>query len=179
MSINPKLRQEVYGDGDNITGNAMEPGGWSLADDAHKPGRLWSGKSFWLNPVYEAAAIDDMFAKCLRDFTIDPSNTSYLIVVPYLPTSSWYKTYAKYYEHVKVYPKNTVLFSIRADTSFNTDKLTPAGEDGGPGRVFVRGTPWPVVVLYRNAFTVPKVDPSILAHFRFGHVQCQRIDALT
>ena len=27
MSINPKLRQEVYGDGDNITGNAMEPGG--------------------------------------------------------------------------------------------------------------------------------------------------------
>ena len=51
MSINPKLRQEVYGDGDNITGNAMEPGGWSLADDAHKPGRLWSGKSFWLNPA--------------------------------------------------------------------------------------------------------------------------------
>ena len=179
MSINPKLRQEVYGDGDNITGNAMEPGGWSLADDAHKPGRLWSGKSFWLNPVYEAAAIEDMFAKCHRYLTIDPSNTSYLIVVPYLPTSSWYKTYAKYYEHVKVYPKNTVLFSIRADTSFNTDKLTPAGEDGGPGRVFVRGTPWPVVVLYRNAFTVPKVDPNILAHFRFGHVQCQRIDALT
>eukprot|EP00959_Pyramimonas_sp_CCMP1952_P239173 4998212-Pyramimonas_sp.AAC.1 len=80
----------------------MEPGGWSLANDAHKPGRLWSGKSFWLNQtVYEAAAIENMFAKCHRDFALDPSNTSYLIVVPYLPTSSWYKTYSKYYEHVK------------------------------------------------------------------------------
>ena len=64
MSTDPKLRQEVYGDGDNITGNAMEPGGWSLADDAHKPGRLWTGKSFWINPIYEAAAIENMFAKC-------------------------------------------------------------------------------------------------------------------
>ena len=39
MSTDPKLRQEVYGDGDNVSGNAMEPGGWSLSDDAHKPGR--------------------------------------------------------------------------------------------------------------------------------------------
>ena len=30
MSTDPKLRQEVYGDGDNVSGNAMEPGGWSL-----------------------------------------------------------------------------------------------------------------------------------------------------
>ena len=26
MNSDPKLRQEVYSDGDNITGNAMEPG---------------------------------------------------------------------------------------------------------------------------------------------------------
>ena len=39
MSNDPKLRQEVYGDGDNVAGNAMEPGGWSLSDDAHKPGQ--------------------------------------------------------------------------------------------------------------------------------------------
>ena len=78
-----------------------------------------------------------------------------------------------------MYPKDTILFSIKTEGTFNTDTLTPAGKNGGPGRVFVRGTPWPVVVLYRNAFTVPKVDPIILAHFRFGHAQCQRIDALT
>ena len=36
-----------------------------------------------------------------------------------------------------------------------------------------------MVVLYRNAYTIPTVDPTILAHFRFGHAQCQRIDALT
>eukprot|EP00959_Pyramimonas_sp_CCMP1952_P406616 8522349-Pyramimonas_sp.AAC.2 len=66
-----------------------------------------------------------------------------------------------------MYLKDTILFSTKAEGTFNTDTLTPAGEDGGPGRVFVRGTPWPVIVLYRNAFTVPKVDPVILAHFRF------------
>eukprot|EP00959_Pyramimonas_sp_CCMP1952_P076990 1609250-Pyramimonas_sp.AAC.1 len=66
----------------------MEPGAWSLTDDAHKPGRLWIGKYFWLNPPYEATAIEDMFAKCHRDFTVDPDNTSYLIVVPYLTSSS-------------------------------------------------------------------------------------------
>ena len=179
MSADPKLRQEVYGDGDNVTGNAMEPGGWSLSDDAHKPGRLWCGKSFWLNPVYEAAAIEKMFAKCHSDFSIDPSNTSYLIVVPYLPTSSWYKSYAKYYEHVKIYPKGSIIYSTKVEGTYRTDELEPAGDAGNAGRVFIRGTPWPVVVLYRNAYTVPKVDPALLAHFRFGHVHCRRIDALT
>eukprot|EP00976_Prorocentrum_cordatum_P003632 70903-Prorocentrum_minimum.AAC.1 len=112
-----------------------------------------------------------MFAKCHRDFAVDPDHTSYLIIVPYLTTTSWYKTYGKYYEHVKVYPKDTIQFSVQAEGTFNTNTLTPAGEHGGPGRVFVRETPRPVIVLYRNAFTVPKVDPVILAHFRFGHAQ--------
>ena len=179
MSNDPKLRQEVYGDGDNVTGNAMEPGGWSLSDDAHKPGRLWTGKSFWMNPTYEAAAIEKMFAKCHEDFAIDPTNTSYLIVVPHLPSASWYRTYAKYYEVVKVFPKGSVLYSTKAENTYNTDTLTPAAEHGGHGRVFVRGTPWPVVVLYRNAHTIPKVDASLLAHFRFGHAHSRRIDALT
>ena len=179
MSNDPKLRQEVYGDGDNVAGNAMEPGGWSLSDDAHKPGRLWTGKSFWMNPTYEAAAIEKMFAKCHEDFAIDPTNTSYLIVVPHLPSASWYRTYAKYYEVVKVFPKGSVLYSTKAENTYNTDTLTPAAEHGGHGRVFVRGTPWPVVVLYRNAHTIPKVDASLLAHFRFGHAHSRRIDALT
>ena len=100
----------MYGDGDNVSGNAMEPGGWSFSDDAHKPGRLWTGKSFWLNPTYEAAAIEKMFAKCHDDFSIDPTNTSYLIAVPYLPSASWYRTYAKYYEAVKIFPKGSVLY---------------------------------------------------------------------
>eukprot|EP00976_Prorocentrum_cordatum_P016350 328577-Prorocentrum_minimum.AAC.1 len=52
-------------------------------------------------PPYEATVIENMFAKCHRDFAVDPDHTTYLIVVPYLTSSSWYKTYAKYYEHVK------------------------------------------------------------------------------
>ena len=141
MSNDPKLRQEVYGDGDNVSGNAMEPGGWSLSDDAHKPGRLWTGKSFWMNPTYEAAAIERMFAKCHEDFAVDPTNTSYLIAVPHLPSASWYRTYAKYYEVVKIFPKGSVLYSTKAEGTYRTDTLTPAAEHGGHGRVFVRGDP--------------------------------------
>ena len=123
MYNDPKLRQEVYSNGDNITGNAMEPGGWSLADDAHKQS-AWQ-IFVWLNPPYEATAIESMFAKCHCDFTVDPDHTSYLIVVPYLTTSSWYKTYyGKYYEHVKVYPKDTILFSIKVEGTFNTNAHT-------------------------------------------------------
>ena len=55
MSADPGRRQEVFSDGDHITGNALEPGAWSLEDDAYKPGRRWTGRSFYMNPVYESA----------------------------------------------------------------------------------------------------------------------------
>ena len=41
MAADPKNRQEVFSDGDHISGNSLEPGGWSLENDngAYKPGR--------------------------------------------------------------------------------------------------------------------------------------------
>ena len=178
MSADPGRRQEVFSDGDNITGNALEPGAWSLEDDAYKPGRRWTGRSFYMNPVYESAHIHRMFRKCEDDFAIDPAATSYLIIVPHLPTSSWWKAYAKNYETVVIYPRGTMLFSARADTMYDSASLTPAGDAGGSHRVFVSGAPWPVAVLYRDAHTVPAVDPVLLSHLRFGHADCRRIDAL-
>ena len=159
MSSDPSLRQEVYGDGDTVTGNSLEPGGWSLSDDAHKPGRIWSGRSFFLNPNYEPTDIHRMFAKCHEDFSTDPLNTSYLIVIPYKESSSYLKQYGKYYEKVVIYPQGSMLYTARADTTYDSANLTPAGDAGGAHRVFVSGTPWPVVVLYRDAHTIPEVDP--------------------
>jgi hypothetical protein len=102
MSSDPQKRQEVFSDGDHISGNSLEPGGWSLENDnsAYKAGRSWTGKSFFFNPVYESAHIHQMFKKQHEDFPQAPTTTSYLIAVPYMQQSTWWKTYAKYYEKI-------------------------------------------------------------------------------
>jgi hypothetical protein len=33
MAADPTNRQEVFSDGDHISGNSLEPGGWSLEND--------------------------------------------------------------------------------------------------------------------------------------------------
>jgi hypothetical protein len=42
MAADPTNRQEVFSDGDHISGNSLEPGGWSLENDngAYKPARF-------------------------------------------------------------------------------------------------------------------------------------------
>jgi hypothetical protein len=70
-----------------------------------------------------------------------------------------------------------LIFTARADSTFDSDNLQPAGTAGGPHRVFVSGSPWPVAVLYRDIHTVPEIDPVFLSHLRFGHADCRRIDA--
>ena len=94
----------------------------------------------------------------------------------WLPNSTWWKTYAKEWEKIVVYPQGSLIFTTRADTTFDSDNLQPAGAAGGPHRVFVSGSPWPVAVLYRDIHTVPEVDPVLLSHLRFGHADCRRID---
>jgi hypothetical protein len=44
MTADPKNRREVFSDGDHISGNSLEPGGWSLENDngAYKPGQDWT-----------------------------------------------------------------------------------------------------------------------------------------
>ena len=125
MSADPRRQQEVFSDADNVIGNSLEPGGWSLEDDAYKPGRSWINQSFYMNPVYKSVHLHRMFKKCNEDFSTSPTNTSYLIEVP----------------------KGSLLFSARADTTYDSAKLQPSGDAGGPHRVFVSGTPWPVAVL--------------------------------
>jgi hypothetical protein len=42
MAADPKNRQEVFGDGDHISGNSLEPGGWSLENDIGARVQAWS-----------------------------------------------------------------------------------------------------------------------------------------
>ena len=100
MAKDPKHRQEVFSDGDHISGNSLEPGGWSLENDngAYKPGREWTNKSFFINTVYESAHLHQMLKMCHEDFPKAPNTTSYLAVVPHMPNSTWWKTTPFSYE---------------------------------------------------------------------------------
>jgi hypothetical protein len=75
----------------------LEPGGWSLENDngAYTPGREWTHKSFFLNPVYESDHLPQMMKNCREDFPNAPGTISYLTVVPHMPNSTWWKKYAK------------------------------------------------------------------------------------
>jgi hypothetical protein len=45
-----------------------------------------------------------MMKKCHEDFPKAPGKTSYLAVVPHMPSSTWWKTYTKEWEKIIVYP---------------------------------------------------------------------------
>ena len=81
MATDPRNRQEVFSDGDHISGNSLEPGGWSLENDngAYKPGRDWTHKSFFLNTVYESAHLHQMMKKCHEDFDSEGSRDDFLL----------------------------------------------------------------------------------------------------
>jgi hypothetical protein len=154
MAADPTIRQEVYSDGDHISGNSLEPGGWSLENDngAYKLGREWTHKSFFLYPVYESAHLHLMMKKCREDFPKALGRYDFLLGrwCPTCPTPPGGRRMRNEWEKIIVYPQGSLIFTARADTTFDSDNLQPAGAAGGPHRVFVSGSPWPVAILYRD-----------------------------
>ncbi|KAK3290020.1 hypothetical protein CYMTET_2561 [Cymbomonas tetramitiformis] len=123
-----------------------------------------TGRSFWGNPPYDDMFIERLLTKILMDFPKDPVNTKFMLVVPYKPNAAWWSLTTKF-EELHVYSKGSVIFSARTDQCYNVSEL----EESEPGRVFIQGTPWPVVVLYLDQYVVPRVDVKVVAHLRLGH----------
>ncbi|KAK3279430.1 hypothetical protein CYMTET_12685 [Cymbomonas tetramitiformis] len=123
-----------------------------------------TGRSFWGNPPYDDAFIERLLTKLLMDFPKDPVNTKFLLVLPYKPNAAWWSLTTKF-EELHIYSKGSVIFSARTDQCYNVSELV----ESEPGRVFIQGTPWPVVVLYLDQFVVPRVDARVVAHIRLGH----------
>jgi hypothetical protein len=73
--------------------------------------------------------------------------------------------------------QGSLIFTAKADSTFDSDNMQPAGTAGGPHRVFVSGSPWPIAVIYRDIHAVPEIDPVLLSHLRFGYTDCRQIDA--
>lgn len=141
---------------------------WHRLDDAFK--KHWSGRYFYGNVPFGISMVDRLLTKGNQDFLADPQNTVYFWIVPYMPNHQiWHKTCTM--QVLKVYPKGTKrLFSfLQKHTYTSSHPLTPAGEDGGPGRVFIDGTPFDICILYRDRYTPVTVSPFVEFHAVMGH----------
>ncbi|KAK3259563.1 hypothetical protein CYMTET_31444 [Cymbomonas tetramitiformis] len=132
-----------------------------------------TGRSFWGNPLYDDAFIERLLTKVLMDFPKDPVNTKFLLVLPYKPNAAWWSLTTKF-EELHIYSKGSVIFSARTDQCYNVSELV----ESEPGRVFIQGTPWPVVVLYLDQFVVPRVDAKVVAHIRLGHTCDKHVEVM-
>ncbi|KAK3288349.1 hypothetical protein CYMTET_4173 [Cymbomonas tetramitiformis] len=166
----PAFDVSMYGDslpvGEGNNHPALEH--WSISDDCHT--KQWTGQFFYGNIPFSISMIDRMLTKGNHDFLLDPHNTTYFWIVPYMPQHQiWHKTCTM--EVLHIYPKGSKkIFSFsRKHTYASSHPLTPAGSDGGPDRVFIDGTPFEICILFRNRNTPVRVSPFVEFHAVMGH----------
>ncbi|KAK3272625.1 hypothetical protein CYMTET_19094 [Cymbomonas tetramitiformis] len=71
---------------------------YSLADSVFSH-RCLRGRNFYGNPPYEDLFIERLLTKILiMDFLKNPTNTKFLLVVPYKPSAGWWKLTTKFEE---------------------------------------------------------------------------------
>jgi hypothetical protein len=109
-----------------------------------------------------------MLDKALADFSSESQHTRFLVVPPYWPLPSWYG-FVKHFKVLETCTEDTMMFSAPATGDLNTSNLRPAGDEGGPGRFLIEGTPWPVMDVCIDATTSIMVDDSVKLHLRLGH----------
>ena len=149
-----------------VRGNSHCPAYFSRDDPVES--HVLAGKSFYASPPFETNAICSLLAKMVRDFEVDPENTSYLVILPVKRGAPWWPL-TSYFQEVKIWPKGSELFTYHGRNLHTLQELRPAGSEGGPGRYFLSGAPWEVVALFKNKFTPVKMDDYHLLHCRFGH----------
>jgi len=148
-------------------GNSMCPIFHSKIDDAFK--YPWVGTAFYGNPEYTAEFITKTLQKAISDYSKDPENTSFMFVLRDWKSAPWYALLDQF-QVVKTYPTGSRVFSCPSGTTFDTETLIPVAAEGGPDRVFINGTSWPVIVVTKSKLTDPVINPVKLLHARLGHV---------
>ena len=76
----------------------------------------------------------------------------------------------RHYEIAHIYdasPDRDPIFSCPREGTYGD--LAPAGDEGGPNRVFIQGIHFRVRVPYRDVYTPQRVDDYVKVHLRFGH----------
>jgi hypothetical protein len=129
-----------------------------------------AGLCNYANPVYTNKDLYEFFKKAEDDFNIDPKNTSFFVIVPlHWPNSDWWD-FTRHYRVIKVYPKGSLIFTCPAAGVYDINQLKPAGDEGGPDRYFISGTPWPVYAIHRDFNTPVTIDDPVKLHLRLGHL---------
>ncbi|KAK3286729.1 hypothetical protein CYMTET_5734 [Cymbomonas tetramitiformis] len=146
---------------------------YSLEDPAED--HVWCGRSFWANPPFINSIIQRMLMKMLEDFWLDPNNTSYTVCLRKSPSAAWWPlTY--HFQEIATIPAGTPGFFSRPRAgTYSPQDLTDAGEEGGADRVFIQGAPFDTIILFKDATTVPRIDPHQYLHACLGHYSHQYI----
>ena len=131
----------------------------------------WNGRSFFGTFLPNVSMLQKVLTKAHTDFTDKPSNTQQLLVVPYLPKSSfWF--YSKYYEILEIIPaKTNDKFVVHRDdyhlfAHLSEDEPLVSAD---PNYVFLPKLPCSYAVLYRDESTPMRTDDYVKLHLRFGH----------
>jgi hypothetical protein len=120
-----------------------------------------------------------MFEKAAADFILAPDDTSFLFVVTYMHSAPWFHfTRAYHVVHIHRKADSARMFSRLCAGTYRPAALTDAGDEGGPGRVFIQECPYDFMILYRNKGTPIRMDDYVAAYLRFGHYGSQHISKL-
>ena len=135
----------------------------------------WSKCFFYGNPKFQNEFIYKTLSKAVTDFSLAPDLTKFLFVLPKWETAPWYKTFIDYFEIVEEYPiGSTRVFTVPIRQHFTESKT----ETSVDGRAFLGPLEWPVIVIYKDKFTVTGINSAMRAHLRFGHVSLEKIKAI-
>ena len=151
--------------------NALLPETFTPIDNAFQ--HSWTNSYFYGNPDYSDEFIKRTLTKALWDFSEQPFSTKFMFIVPNWTSASWFPL-IKHFDIKKIYAKNTPdLFSAE-----NLENLNPTDVKFTiDNRSFIGPTKWEVLVLFKDANTLTKIDGIIQLHLMFGHKSAKYIQA--
>ena len=114
------------------------------------------GRAYFLTPIFAPnETIKEILLKMDSDFDKNPNDTKYLIILPKIKNSSWWKLLCNY-ELLDTVEKGTVFF----------DRNPAISETDNRYEIKTAKT---LLILYRDINTPTRINPLILLHLRLMH----------
>jgi hypothetical protein len=136
--------------------------------------QVWSGLKCWIHPPYVNDLIAKVVDKAIREFSIDPENSAFLLMLPEWRSTSWFKQVEEHFEIVKTFKKGMQLFTIPNRPHFIPTQTTLARN----GRVEVGPTPWNVIVWLKCPTTNVLLNTNTKIHALTAHAGAETMETL-
>ena len=154
-------------------GNELCQKGYSQQDDAFK--HTWSGKDFYGNPVFTSKFISKTLRKAIEDFDTSPDNTSFTFILPKWKSAPWWHLVEDNFDIVKEWNTGSMIFTCKPKSK--TKEMKPAKNEAPTDRYFIRGTPWPVVVIRKTLRTTNNFK--VFDNYELEETICESCDNCT